>query len=822
MLYATSTLCFCLLAHFARGFSYFPTILIPSVVFAAELDGEEEIIYVGEGKHHGSHFLHQAVDIFDHEAGPGEHVSGQVKQKKKEDEKEEFDGSVHFVSEPPREIDDRIVDKYQYAFTQSEKDEDQFSLSWWNDDAGTHSVDLHRKRWMSETRIMVGGDLKVPEPVFFELESQRGVGSCRLKIKSSQDLNLNDDAAELNLALEFLHCTYIRDEEPVTIELVENLVVISSSVHHKESLRQLKKAIGGKRQLDGTTSGVIGNCVKNGGRVPCPSLWSDCWNTKLKEGTYERVRIFIATDRGYCDRFKTQTECGEDAIGVIDDANTIYRSQLGVDLFPSIVFTDPFGSLDMRPEVAGTRSCSVKSVQARLAMMRTYRMSNYFYRNAKDSNVSKAQKKALANDDFGIFHLLTDCYPPSGIVGMAYTRQLCNSNAVSLSTYTETRWLTFAHEVGHNFGSRDAFTTPEEEGKVGGIMDYGDGTYYDPERKRTMFQFHPKHQEQMCEYMRSRKAAETDDVTTRCFESTSDINSYPAPKPKPIEPSAQGLFIAKIILICITIIGTGSAFFYAIYLIYRRYFFGRSEDDSMSDLGTCDGADGKSKDFGCTVSKWRTKPVFRHAYGGASHIKNAPRIPPASFTRSATLESLNAAEISTTFAPPESMLQRQQTFDLSSERPVLRAAAPHRHRNLPRSGSSTLSHRAAHVPHDHSQQQHHPHQGRRGESALNQHGHAGVLQQQRKPRRGNSSGGGSSGSSHSANNYLCSVGGHRTGSPPHGNMNRGVSHPPSSYPSKLSRGATAKLRGAPLGNTGGPAEPSMPFIPSGPLYSLQE
>jgi len=575
MLYATPTLCFCLRTHLALGLSSFSTaILIPSVVFSAQSGGEEEFVYVDEGKPYGSHFLDEEVVIFDHEERRGEHVTSKRKQKKKEEddkEEDEFDGSVHFVSELLRKIDEKVVDKYQYGLTQSEEDEDQFSLTLWNDQAGTHSVDLHRKKWMSETRIMVGGDLKIPEQVFFELESQRGVGSCRLKIKSSSDLNLNK-AAKLNLALEFLHCTYIRDEEPVTIELVEDIVVISSSARHKESLRQLKKTIGEKRRLNGTRSGVIGNCMKNGGKVPCPSYWSDCWDTELREGTYERIRILIAADKGYCARFKTPTECGEDAIGVIDDANTIYRSQLGVDLFPTIVFTDPFGSLDMRPEIAGTRSCSIKSVQARLAMMRNYRMSDYFYRNARDSSLSEAEKKALANDDYAIFHLFTDCYPPSGIVGMAYTQQLCNSNAVSLSTYTETRWLTFAHEVGHNFGSRDAFTSPEEEGKIGGIMDYGDGTFYDPERKRTIFQFHPKHQKKMCQYMRSRKARNGKGVTTRCFESTSSVNSYPAPQPKPKSTKHlhTSLFIAKIVFICIAIIATGSVFLYAIFLIYRR------------------------------------------------------------------------------------------------------------------------------------------------------------------------------------------------------------------------------------------------------------
>jgi len=573
-------LCFCLLPHFfARGFGLLPVILIPSVVSSAGLDGEEEFAHVGEEELYAEsgtqpQFLRQSNgDIFyqnHQEEEPSKVDEGGTYNQKKRHEQIFDTRHEHYIEEHPRETDDKIAEHYEYTLRQSVEDEDQFSLSLWNNKEDSESVDLHRKRWMSETKIIVDGDLKTPEPVFFELESRRGVGSCRLKIKrsSSEDLKWKD--AGFNLSLQFLHCTYIRDEEPVTMELENNLVVITSSTRHKESLRKLKNAIGGRRQLY-RSSGVIGNCMKNGGKVPCPSFWNDCWNKRLRKGTYQRIRIFVATDRGYCDRFETKMECGEDAIGVIDDANTIYRNQLGVDLFPSIIFTDIFGTLDMRPEVVGKRSCSVESVEARLLMMRTYRINNYFYRNSKPY-LSKADRRKLDNSDFGIFHLLTDCYPPSGIVGMALTQQLCNSNAVSLSTYTETRWLTFAHEVGHNFGSHDAFTAKHEEGKVGGIMDYGDGTFYDPKRRRSIFQFHPKHQKEMCKYMRSRRTPPIQDVPTRCFELVSAIQLYPdpAPLPKQVDPSEYGIFIAKIILICITVIGAGSALLYAMYLIYRR------------------------------------------------------------------------------------------------------------------------------------------------------------------------------------------------------------------------------------------------------------
>merc|ERR1719359_487269 len=53
-------------------------------------------------------------------------------------------------------------------------------------------------------------------------------------------------------------------------------------------------------------------------------------------------------------------------------------------------------------------------------------------------------------------------------------------------------WLTFAHELGHNFAGRHSFE--EGQGKTGGIMDYGDG------KKNGVYQFNTKYRkEQMCD-----------------------------------------------------------------------------------------------------------------------------------------------------------------------------------------------------------------------------------------------------------------------------------------------------------------------------------
>lgn len=76
----------------------------------------------------------------------------------------------------------------------------------------------------------------------------------------------------------------------------------------------------------------------------------------------------------------------------------------------------------------------------------------------------------------GVMHLFTGCGDNSGTVGVSWTGALCdeygyNTGVSQIHDYST--WLTFAHELGHNFGAQHTFQ--EGIGKTGGIMDYGDG-----------------------------------------------------------------------------------------------------------------------------------------------------------------------------------------------------------------------------------------------------------------------------------------------------------------------------------------------------------
>ena len=74
----------------------------------------------------------------------------------------------------------------------------------------------------------------------------------------------------------------------------------------------------------------------------------------------------------------------------------------------------------------------------------------------------------LATRRYASWHLMTNCFPPPGTVGLAYIGVTCNTGKYGVgwsSFQSEATWLTVAHEIGHNFGAYHTLDT-------GGIMSY--------------------------------------------------------------------------------------------------------------------------------------------------------------------------------------------------------------------------------------------------------------------------------------------------------------------------------------------------------------
>jgi PKD repeat protein len=78
--------------------------------------------------------------------------------------------------------------------------------------------------------------------------------------------------------------------------------------------------------------------------------------------------------------------------------------------------------------------------------------------------------------NYDLAHNITNHFPPPGTVGLAYIGVVGSSNfKYGVSNIVNPTWLTFIHELGHNFGMDHSFDLGQ--GSTGGFMDYGDGTY---------------------------------------------------------------------------------------------------------------------------------------------------------------------------------------------------------------------------------------------------------------------------------------------------------------------------------------------------------
>merc|ERR1712137_223665 len=95
----------------------------------------------------------------------------------------------------------------------------------------------------------------------------------------------------------------------------------------------------------------------------------------------------------------------------------------------------------------------------------------------------------------GAVYLLTGCGQGFGVVGLAYVGSICSSfNTGVNQLHNSMSWITFAHELGHNYGGSHSFE--EGQGRTGGIMDYGDG------KLNGEYQFNTKYRKnEMCQTM---------------------------------------------------------------------------------------------------------------------------------------------------------------------------------------------------------------------------------------------------------------------------------------------------------------------------------
>jgi len=123
------------------------------------------------------------------------------------------------------------------------------------------------------------------------------------------------------------------------------------------------------------------------------------------------------------------------------------------------------------------------------------------------------------------WHGFVNCFGEYGVMGLGYVGTACKHrqgvNTGSDKFHSPASWITYTHELGHNFAGKHTFELGQ--GKTGGIMDYGDG------KLDGVYQFNTRFRRQeMCKFFR--------DIET-CKSFT--VHGAPPPPPPNERPPCQ-------------------------------------------------------------------------------------------------------------------------------------------------------------------------------------------------------------------------------------------------------------------------------------------
>lgn len=106
---------------------------------------------------------------------------------------------------------------------------------------------------------------------------------------------------------------------------------------------------------------------------------------------------------------------------------------------------------------------------------------------------------------YAVWHLLTNCFPAPGTVGLAYIGATCSTNNIGVGwtgLQNEATFMTMAHELGHNMGAYHSMNT-------GGVMSY------DPVTEKE-YSFEGNNPTEVCNHVTSVKGVCYDVLTPEC------------------------------------------------------------------------------------------------------------------------------------------------------------------------------------------------------------------------------------------------------------------------------------------------------------------
>jgi hypothetical protein len=174
----------------------------------------------------------------------------------------------------------------------------------------------------------------------------------------------------------------------------------------------------------------------------------------------------LAVDYGFRSLFPSTRECARFVNQTLATANRVFLVQMGLqlELGELIIMESPGGwAWNRAPDPVGGKKPSSPTTPGLCGTSITQLLDDFTAWRRDERPTQQA-----------VWHLLTNCFPPQGTVGLSWMGGLCRSDiGAGLSSFSSTLWLTMSHELGHSLGAPHAFQLGQ--GKTGGIMDYADG-----------------------------------------------------------------------------------------------------------------------------------------------------------------------------------------------------------------------------------------------------------------------------------------------------------------------------------------------------------
>jgi hypothetical protein len=147
-----------------------------------------------------------------------------------------------------------------------------------------------------------------------------------------------------------------------------------------------------------------------------------------------KISMGVAADISYYEIYNSVASTQAAISAVYANVNLVYKAQFNVfvQVDETLIQSTTGGpAWNMKPATKGAH-CST-SITDLLTIFSNWRSSE---RSKKNS----------------LWHQFTNCYPPAGIVGIAWIKVLCSTRGAGISSVTRTHWLVVAHEMGQQGG----------------------------------------------------------------------------------------------------------------------------------------------------------------------------------------------------------------------------------------------------------------------------------------------------------------------------------------------------------------------------------